>query len=77
MTIEEYSARAMAIYDARHNAETDTMLFNAASFVETGPKQFVVTVRDCQVAILKTIREVEAFCMMHNSRILGEEVASA
>ena len=75
--LENYSADALRKYRERHNEVTDSILFNAATFVcDADRGVFVVEVRGHVVCEPRTLREVEAFCEMHNGRIMGDKYAT-
>jgi len=70
----QYSAAALAAYRSRHNADTDTLLFNLAAFAWNDAEGiFEIEVRGFTVACVKTLPEVKRFCLMHNSRANGSE----
>ena len=66
-TLENYSANALASFEARHKAE-DSLLFNCAAFYNDGAN-WVATVRDHVVFESKRLSEVLDFVGAHNLRI--------
>ncbi len=67
--LAEYCAAALAKAEKRH-AEADSLLFNSAGFwFDRDSKRYVITVRDCIVAEVKTIAEVKSFSATHNNRL--------
>lgn len=63
----------LARWEQSH-AERDTLLFNSAGFVwDAARGVYIVTVRGHIVAEPRSLREVRAFCEMHNNR-LGESL---
>ena len=68
-SLKEYSISAVAAFNARH-AAADDLIYNTAGFWREG-KTFVVEVRGHVVATPSTLKELEAFCLMHNNRLMG------
>ncbi len=67
--LADYCSAALAKHEKRH-AEADSILFNSAGFwFDRDIKRYVITVRECIVAEVRTIAEVKSFSAMHNNRL--------